>query len=606
MNSVLLVQNEISSLDNLKEDIVKVFKKFNLLETDDLQKAYKISKEEFVEIIFIDLDVYKDKEIIEFITKLQNHISTDKIPVIFVTESKGDEFISKMTMLKGHDFVQKPVDKNIFVFKLNHYLKLLKRTSGAETVINESLIYTETDASGIITKVSKKFELISGYTKEELIGKPHNIVRHPNMPSSAFKDMWNTIQSGYQWEGIVKNRKKNGESYVVKATVYPIKNQGNIIGYASTRHDITKEIIEKQRNKKILDAQYSLIIILKNRKVSYINKTLFHHYDYKNIKDFKSKHSCICELFEKHSDEALMPQMDGGVNWIDYIKENNRNDTLVYMTDKHENIRIYDAHFRGNIAKNEEIIVLSDVTHLKRQSETLQQQSRFAAMGEMIAMIAHQWRQPLAAMKALMIKLNFKKELGQLDDEIWEESIFKHEELLQYMSQTIDDFKDFFKGNAEFRDENIYEIVHRPYRLVESLFKNNNVSFESNFDSEALKNEDILTVKSKLDQVIMNIYKNALDIFIEKKSSDAKINVECFKDEKYVIFKICDNAGGIPEDILGKIFDPYFSTKGDNGTGIGLYMSKVIIESHLKGKLEASNENSGACFTVKLPYNKSN
>ncbi len=601
MKTILLVQCELSSLEPLKKYINDVFKEYKFLETTTLEEAYKIAKKESIDLIFVDLDIYESSEIVNFTHKLQYHISTDKVPVIFITESSGNEFYEKVSDLKGHDFVQKPVDKNMFTLKLNHYLKVLSRTSGAETIINDSLIYTETDVHGIITKVSKKFESISGYFSDELIGKPHNIVRHPDMPSGAFKDMWDTIKSGSQWEGIVKNKKKNGGSYIVKATVYPIKHNDEIIGYASTRHDITKEIIEKQRNIKILDSQYSLIVILTNRKVTYINKTLFYHFGFKNLKEFQFKHKCICELFEPYTQDALIPIMDGGVSWIDYIKQNNNNDTLVYMTDKDDNLRIYDAHFRGNISKNQEIIVFTDVTHLKRQSETLQQQSRFAAMGEMIGMIAHQWRQPLAAMKALMIKMSFKKELGQLDDDTWEKSIDKHDELLQYMTQTIDDFKDFFKGSAKFREENISEIIQRPYRLVESLFKNNSVFFDIEFEDEILENENISTVKSKLDQVIMNIYKNSLDIFIEKKIEEATIKVICYKDEKYIVFKICDNAGGIPEDILEKIFDPYFSTKGDNGTGIGLYMSKVIVENHLKGKLEAFNENSGACFIIKLP-----
>jgi PAS domain S-box-containing protein len=305
MKSILFIHCDLSSSDELKNQIKSVFEDVSFVESKDLNESYSLSKKGSIDIIFINLDVYEKSDILEFTKKLQNHISTDKIPVIFITKSTGEQFHSNVEYLKGYDFLQKPLDKHMFILRLNNYKKLLENTSGAETVIDDSLIYTETDATGIITKVSKKFENISGYSKDELLGKPHNIVRHPDMPKSAFKGMWDTIQSGKQWEGIVKNKKKNGKSYIVKATVYPIKNDGKIIGYASTRHDITKEIIEKQRNKKILDSQYSLILILTNRKVTYINQTLFYHFGYKNLNDFHAKHKCICELFEAHSEDTL-------------------------------------------------------------------------------------------------------------------------------------------------------------------------------------------------------------------------------------------------------------------------------------------------------------
>lgn len=602
MGSLLFVNIQNSLHDKLESILKEILNNCKIYKVISINEAIEVSRNNSINMIFFDLDEFENSITINFTTRLELHIVTHLIPVLFLTKADGKELLAKTHGLRGYDFMHKSISNDMLLLKLSKYKKHFKSISGPETIIDDSIIYTETDTNGIITKVSKKFEEVSGYSKKELIGKPHNIVRHPSMPKKAFKDAWAIIQKGSIWEGIIKNRKKDGSSYIVKATIYPIKREDEmIIGYASARQDITKEMIEKQRNKKILDAQYALIVIANDKEVVYINKTLFHFYNFKDLADFKSKHKCICDLFEPYNEEAIMPKMNDDMYWIDYIKQRNTEENFVYITDKNDNLHIYDVRYRGNITASQKILVFTDVTQIQKQSQILQEQSRFAAMGEMIGMIAHQWRQPLAAMKALMTKTNFKRELEQLDDATWNNSYEKHDELIQYMTQTIDDFKDFFKGSGEYKETTILDIINRPYRLVESLFEKNSVKFEKKFENENLKDEIISTITSKLDQVIMNLYKNALDIFIEKQIKNASIKIICFEDDRDIVFQICDNAGGIPNDIIGKIFDPYFSTKGDNGTGIGLYMSKIIIESHLKGKLEVSNKNNGACFSIKLP-----
>jgi len=300
---------------------------------------------------------------------LQQHLVTESIPIIFVTEAKEEAFYKKVSGLSGYDFIQKPIDKNMFILKLHNYSKIYTNMQLSSNVINDSIIYSETDTQGIITKVSKRFIEISGYTQEELIGKSHNIIRHPTMPKSIYKNMWQTIQSGLSWTGTLKNRSKNGSTFIVKATVYPIiHTNGKIIGYASARHDITKEMIEKQRNKKILDAQYSLIIILTKGTITYINKTLFQHYNFKNLADFNHKHKSISELFEPYDENALMPLMENDTPWLDYVKKNNDQNIFAYITDKNSKQHIYDVHYRGKIASNQEIVVFTDVTQLQTQT----------------------------------------------------------------------------------------------------------------------------------------------------------------------------------------------------------------------------------------------
>jgi len=599
--SLLFVNLEDKISDKLETILKNQLNLDEIYKVTTINKALEVSRSHEIKIIFFDLDFFENSIVINFITRLELHISTYLIPIVFLVEADKEELLEKFEGLNGYDLIRKSISKEMLLLKLANYKKNFKTPRGLEAIINNSVIYTETDTRGIITKVSKKFEDISGYSKKELIGKPHNIIREPSMPKKVFQDMWDNIQKGFIWEGIIKNRKKNGSIYIVKATIYPVKREdGMIIGYTSTGQDITKEMIEKQRNKKILDAQYTLIVIINNKEITYINKTLFHFYDYKNLADFKSKHCCISDLFEPFDEKAIMPVMDN-VYWIDYIKERNSEENFVYMRDKNDNIHIYDVHYRVDIAPFQSVFVFTDVTQVQEQFQILQEQSRFVAMGEMIGMIAHQWRQPLTAINALMTKIDFLREMEQLDDKEWQESYKRHNDLVKYMTQTIDDFKDFFKGSGEYKETTIEEIVKRPYRLMDGLFKKNSVDFVVDYEDESLKDEKLLSIVSKLDQVIMNLYKNSLDIFIEKQMQEAVIKVKCYKSKNYIVFDIIDNAGGIPQEIIEKVFDPYFSTKGDNGTGIGLYMSKIIIESHLKGKLEASNKDNGACFSIKLP-----
>ena len=425
------------------------------------------------------------------------------------------------------------------------------------------------------------------------------------MDSSIFEDMWNTIKQGNKWEGIITNLKKNKtDSYILKATAFPIFSNGKITGYGSARQDITKQIQASNEFRKILNAQLSIVVITQGKELIRVNDVLFEKFGFKNLADFRSQYACICELFIKKDTPHLMQQM-GDLNWLEYILKHKDKIHEAYMIDADGNETVYHVSHRGFLKNDEQIIIFDDITEIKNQSALLFKQSRFAEMGEMIGMIAHQWRQPLSAMNALMIKLNMKRRLGDLSDESWKESYAKHNELTSYMTTTIDDFKNFFKENKETVEIKVDEIVSKPYRLVEGLLAKQNVTFKIVYEDED-NDEDIENLKvkissAKLDQVFLNLYKNALDEFISKERRDGTITVSCKKLPKALIFRVCDNAGGIPEKVLEKVFDAYFSTKADNGTGIGLYMSKMIIEQHAKGSIEAYNTGDGACFQVSIP-----
>ncbi len=235
---------------------------------------------------------------------------------------------------------------------------------------------------------------------------------------------------------------------------------------------------------------------------------------------------------------------------------------------------------------------------IKKQNEMLLNQSRQAAMGEMISMIAHQWRQPITNIGILVSNILIEMDLGICSEEKIEQSLKKVNEQVQYLSSTISDFKDFFKPNKPKEEVSIEAILIDALKIVENSFENRNIKIEKNYNS----NVSFKTYKNKLIQVMLVLLKNAQDILIENSSENPKVIISIFEKNSKVYISVEDNGGGVKEELLNKIFEPYFSTKDEkNGTGLGLYMSKMIVEKHLGGKIYVKNTNLGAKFTIEIP-----
>ncbi len=238
------------------------------------------------------------------------------------------------------------------------------------------------------------------------------------------------------------------------------------------------------------------------------------------------------------------------------------------------------------IKSHDEIIILR-----------LRQQSRLVQMGEMLSMIAHQWRQPLAAIGSRSAALELKANLGKADKETVIEQAQYISKYAQHLSQTIDDFRNFFKSSKELKESSYNEIIGSVLDIVGTSIENKNIAIIQNLSTEYR----FLTYPNELKQVVLNIIKNAEDVLLEKNIKDPKIRIVTYKKDGKNVLEIHDNAGGVPTEIIDKIFDPYFSTKLEkNGTGIGLYMSKTIIEDHCGGTLSITNDESGAIFKIEL------
>lgn len=239
------------------------------------------------------------------------------------------------------------------------------------------------------------------------------------------------------------------------------------------------------------------------------------------------------------------------------------------------------------------------IKELKANEKILISQSRSAAMGEMISMIAHQWKQPLSILSMIANNLKADVELGLLDTKTVQDYHQQLSNQIFYLSHTIDDFRNFFKTNKEKQFiTDLNQVVENALSLMGKSLENNQIRVIKEFDS--IKN--LLIYSNELVQVIINLLKNSKEAFGTNHSPKNYILIRIYRQENDAFIEVEDNAGGIKAEILEKIFDPYFTTKEEfNGTGLGLYMSKSIVENHFNGTLSVTCKGKTSLFTIKFP-----
>jgi len=231
----------------------------------------------------------------------------------------------------------------------------------------------------------------------------------------------------------------------------------------------------------------------------------------------------------------------------------------------------------------------------QQQQQFLTHQSKLASMGEMIGNIAHQWRQPLTHLSYIMMNLKTAYDKDRLTSKYFEEKSKEANEQLEFMSNTIDDFRDFFKMSKQKEKFLVHEAIDEVINLQKASFKAHHIEVQFEYKKEV----EIETYRGEFLQVLFNLLNNAKDEFIKKQKDDGKIFINLKTIGCSTIIEVLDNAGGVPKEIIGKIFEPYFTTK-DKGLGLGLYMSKMIIDRSINGKLDVKNEKEGALFTITI------
>jgi PAS domain S-box-containing protein len=444
----------------------------------------------------------------------------ESLYVVLIGPRDADAILKAMEW--GVDrYIPEPVDERYLVkviedLKKRFYLHSLKEhqlymLQQYKEAIDRANIVSKTDKNGIITYVNEEFCKISGYGRKELVGKNHNIVRHPDVPKERFRRFWETILAKKIWKGTVKNRAKDGSTFYVNTTVVPITDYGGeIVEFVAIRYDVTESVKLQEKLKK------------KEYELEELNKDL-----------------------EWRVEEATAQ-----------LKELNAS---------------LEERIRQEVAKN------------RQKDRVMFQQAKLASLGEMLGNIAHQWRQPLMELSILLYKIKKGKNI----EEVYE----RGNAIVERMNQTIVDFQDFFRPDRQPERFAVVQAVSQTLSIMEGSLKKEHIEVTL----EAEREYEIFGFKNEFSQVMLNLLSNAKEI-LRKKDGERKIEISIKKVEGSVWVEVLDNGGGIEETIMDRVFEPYFTTKGE-GTGLGLYMSRMIIEKS-GGKLEVVNKDKGALFRI--------
>ncbi len=245
---------------------------------------------------------------------------------------------------------------------------------------------------------------------------------------------------------------------------------------------------------------------------------------------------------------------------------------------------------------NERLSLQREVRKNLEQERLLIQQSRLAAMGEMVHNIAHQWRQPLNALSIVISNIKDDYDFKELTPEALEKAVHHSRRLLQQMSSTIDDFRDFFRPDREPGEFDVAHAIDDALFIMEASLKNNNISLEKQYAPGLV----VYGYANQFAQAVLNIIANAKEALQGQNRPDRMIRIRLEQAGGHAILTIQDNGGGVPVAVLPRIFEPYFTTK-ELGSGIGLYMTKTIIERNLHGTVSAANHEHGLLITIVLP-----
>ena len=231
----------------------------------------------------------------------------------------------------------------------------------------------------------------------------------------------------------------------------------------------------------------------------------------------------------------------------------------------------------------------------RQKDKMLIQQSKMAEMGDMLSMIAHQSRQPLNQMSYVLMNIESAYEHDELNKKYLDEKMKEGIDLLEFMSKTIDDFRNYFRPDNEKEFVLVSDIINTSVELIKNSLELNNIEVEIYSNGRNLTH----IYKNEFMQVILNLIKNAKDVLVDQKIENPKIIISSTSYKDKLVVEVCDNGGGVDEKIIDKIFEPYFSTKDKkSGTGLGLYMSQMIIQEHLDGEISVTNNEEGACFKI--------
>lgn len=485
------------------------------------------------------------------------------------------------------------------------------------TVLNNSfslglfsdLINNSNDMIFIINVQSFAFEYINqtacdelGYSFDEMQALGIEGFRRPLNKSESFSehiDELRQAQNGMTDYAILLRKDGSQMHIEAKVRIIHANNQEYDVAMVrdiSERVRLVEELKEQARKtQNYLDiAQVIILALDKNRDVMMINQAGADLLGY-------SKEEMIgknwIEHFLPESDRPTLHTVGEDILHKKDVYSEYENPVLTKSGEERliawKNTALLDA--QGNA-----VGILSsgeDITDKREAEKKLLLHSKQAQMGEMINMIAHQWRQPLATIASVVGAMQLNKALQTEDETTTTAQLESIENLVQHLSRTIDDFRYFFKEDKEQVIVTLSSLIEGAVDIIKPVLTAKGIRVSSHH----LCDEKISTYPNEVKQVILNLLKNSQEVLEERKIKYPQIEITSYKENENFCIEIKDNGGGISDEIIDKIFDPYFTTKDEyNGTGLGLYMSKTIIQEHCKAEIEARNSDKGALFLIRM------
>jgi len=502
-----------------------------------------------------------------------------------------DIFSETISRKKGSGLIQKLKNRypNINIIETKDYLEALHKVSNGEVYCT---IATLPVASYYISEFAINNLSVAGYTDmtynlsiavrdDKVILK--NILNKAlkNISDHQYKEIHNT------WSNL-----KSNKSFDYKILINVLIVILVIVVFLLYKQYILRNSIKDYQE--LLDSTIEALLLVKDGIIIEVNQSTL------DIFNLKSKDSLIGKhIFEHITDE-----------YLDVVKNNiARNYRHAYEIDILDlNGNVLNALVKGCPLKNKNIRLTSiiDITQSKEQEKLLLEQSKLASMGEMIGNIAHQWRQPLNIISTTASSIEIQKELNILEDEFFYKSCKIINKNIKFLSQTIDDFRDFINDERIKEEFKAQDMIDSFLILNGSVITNNHINIVLDIQNKLVIN----SYKNELIQCILNIFNNAVDALKQNNIKDKFIFISIIKEHNSITISIKDNAKGIPKDIIYKIFEPYFTTKHKSqGTGLGLHMTYKLIVEGMNGNISASNisyvhnkkQEQGSLFTIKLP-----
>jgi signal transduction histidine kinase len=475
------------------------------------------------------------------------------------------------------------IDKNLEVKFWNKWLEI--RTGiNANNIIDKNLMdfYPDLDKKKLLRKISTALKLNSSTFYTPQISKFLLNIELGKITDRVFDNMQQSITI----------TPFDLEEELVIIYVYDI----TMLCEMNYQLNEAKEEAEEKHEKLklLLDTTMEAIILLKDDVVidsNEISVKLFH---------YSSKYEIISKnIKELILNNKALEKIDNKPIEVNILREDKTSFKAL--------VNIKNTNIKSQVFK---ILTIVDVSEIRRKENLLAEQTKLAAMGEMIGNIAHQWRQPLNVISISASGVKVKKELGILSDESLDDSLKQILDTTEHLSETINVFKDFYKEDKEKSLFNLSQNIHNNLALIETIILGNNIKLHLDLDKDIY----LFNFSNEFSQIIVNILHNACDAIKARLSSDELkiIRITARQEKNKAIIEIIDNAGGIEKNIINKVFEPYFTTKHKyQGTGLGLYMTQKILKISMKGTIKVTNKTfihedktyKGALFRITLNIN---